>query len=198
MPNPNHPKKGSRIEVEPIRDEKDIKAIQKLLSGHPRNFLLFVLGINTGIRVGDLLELRVGDLRYLKPGQVHQIVENKTKKKNHIVVNKRIRTALDRLFESHGHDDRDVLFKSRKGNNKPITIIHVNKLIKQWTKIINLKGNYGAHTLRKTWGYQQRMKYGVGFEVICKRYNHSSPAVTMRYLGITDKEVDDVLMNEIG
>jgi hypothetical protein len=55
-----------------------------------------------------------------------------------------------------------------------------------------------AHTLRKTWGYQQRVTHGVGFEIICKRYSHSRPAITMRYLGIEDREVHDVLMNEIG
>jgi hypothetical protein len=49
--------------------------------------------------------------------------------------------------------------------------------------------NYGAHSLRKTWGYIQRTVYGVGFEILCKRFNHSSPAITMRYLGIEDKEV---------
>ena len=70
--------------------------------------------------------------------------------------------------------------------------------MKKWTQAIKLKGNYGAHTLRKTWGYQQRVAHGVGFEIICKRYNHSSPAITMRYLGIGDKEVHGVLMNEIG
>ena len=59
-------------------------------------------------------------------------------------------------------------------------------------------GNYGAHTLRKTWGYIQRTLHGVGFEIICKRYNHSNPAITMRYLGIQDKEVHSTLMNEIG
>jgi integrase len=71
-------------------------------------------------------------------------------------------------------------------------------LIKKWTQAINLKRNYGTHTLRKTWGYQQRVKYGVGFDVIAKRYNHSDPKTTMLYLGIEDKEVHSVLMNEIG
>ena len=80
----------------------------------------------------------------------------------------------------------------------PITTASVNHLIKKWTNAINLKGNYGAHTLRKTWGYHQRVNYGVGFEIICKRFNYSNPAVTMRYLGIGDREVHDVLMNEIG
>ena len=79
--NKNHPKKGSRIEVQPIRKEKDIKAIIKLLSGTPRDLLLFTMGINNGIRAGDLLKIKIGDVRYLKPGQVHQIIESKTKKK---------------------------------------------------------------------------------------------------------------------
>jgi hypothetical protein len=74
----------------------------------------------------------------------------------------------------------------------------VSKMVKKWTVAINLKGSFGAHTLRKTWGYIQRTVHGVGFEIICKRYNHSSPAITMRYLGIEDREVHSTLTNEIG
>ena len=53
----NHPKKGARIEVEPIRKEKDIKSILQLLSGKPRDLLLFTMGVNNGIRAGDLLNI---------------------------------------------------------------------------------------------------------------------------------------------
>ena len=91
----------------------------------------------------------------------------------------------------------DFLFASREGD-KPITVQCVNNMVKKWTSSINLKGNYGAHSLRKTWGYIQRTMYGVGFEVICKRFNHSNPSITMRYLGIEDKEVENILMNEVG
>lgn len=87
--------------------------------------------------------------------------------------------------------------KGREGKGA-ITIQAVNNKVKKWTSDINLKGNYGAHTLRKTWGYFQRTVYGVGFELIRKRFNHSSPSITMRYLGIEDKEVQDLLMNEVG
>jgi len=69
---------------------------------------------------------------------------------------------------------------------------------KKINSTFKLTGNYGAHTLRKTFGYIQRVHYGVGFEIICKRYNHSSPSITMRYLGIEDREVHNILMNEIG
>jgi integrase len=79
-----------------------------------------------------------------------------------------------------------------------ISVQAVHALIKKWTQAINLKGNYGTHTLRKTWGYQQRVKFGVGFDLIAKRYNHTDPKTTMVYLRIEDKEVHSVLMNEIG
>ena len=64
-------------------------------------------------------------------------------------------------------------------------------------RAINLPGNYGAHALRKTLGDIQRTKFGVGFEILCKRFNHSPPAVTMRYLGIEDAEVLEILTHEI-
>ncbi len=139
------------------------------------------------------------DIRYLKAGQAHQIIESKTKKKNVVIVNKSIRKALD-LYLSEGEhkDDRDYLFQSRKGQNSSLTIQAVHALITKWTSAINLKGNYGTHTLRKTWGYHQRVKFGVGFDVIAKRYNHSDPKTTMLYLGVEDKEVHNILMNEIG
>ncbi len=196
--NPNHPKKGSSTVVDPIRDEKNIKAIRKILSDNPRNHLLFVMGINNGLRTGDLLKLKVEDVRTLKEGDNINIKEGKTGKQNILVINKTVHKVLSQYLTECKPHDNDYLFKSRKGN-KPITIQTVNAYLKEWTLAINLKGNYGAHSLRKTWGYFQRKVFGVGFEVICKRYNHASPTVTMRYLGITSKEVENILTNnEIG
>jgi len=193
----NQPAKGSRITVDPIRKIEDVRSISKLLEGSPRDRLLFVMGINNGIRTGDLLKLKVKDVRHLKAGDFITIKEGKTKKDNVLVVNKTVYKALKNYFDKIQPDDNDCLFKSRKGN-KPLQTKSINRLIKSWTKAINLSGNFGAHTLRKTWGYIQRTKHGVGFEIICKRFNHSSPSVTMRYLGIQDKEVHQILMNEIG
>jgi integrase len=198
MKNPNHPQKGSSTVVDPIRNEKDIKAIRKILSDSPRNHLLFVLGINNGLRTGDLLKLKVGEVRGLKEGDSISIREGKTGKQNILVINKTVSKVLNQYLAEKKLNDDDYLFKSRKGN-KPISIQAVNSYVKYWTSSIHLKGNYGAHTLRKTWGYFQRKTFGVGFEVICKRFNHASPAVTMRYLGISDREVQNILTNnEIG
>ena len=132
--NYNHPKKGSRIEVEPIRRGKDIKAIIQLLSGNPRDLLLFTMGINNGIRAGDLLKIKVGAIRYLKPGQVHQIIESKTKKKNVVVINKSVRKALDNYLSwREFYEDSHYLFQSRKGKNTPLSVQAVHGLIKKWT-----------------------------------------------------------------
>jgi integrase len=196
--NSNRPKKGSRITVGPIRRVKDIQAISKLLlMDNPRNHLLFVLGVNNGLRTGDVLKLHVGSVYDAKVGDTITIMEGKTKKMNILVINKTIHKSLQNYLEKIKPKLADYLFPSRKGD-KPITIQCVNNMVKKWTRMINLKGNYGAHSLRKTWGFIQRTVYGVGFEVLCKRFNHSSPAITMRYLGIEDKEVQNILMNEVG
>ena len=195
--NSNRPQKGSKIAVDPIRRMKDIQAISKLLTDNPRNNLLFVMGTNNGLRTGDLLKLKVEDVKGMRVGDTLIIKEGKTGKRNMLVMNKSIHKSMQIYLEKIKSNDDDFLFKSRKGN-KAIMVQCVNNMVKHWTQNINLKGNYGAHSLRKTWGYVQRTVYGVGFEILCKRFNHSSPAITMRYLGIEDKEVQNILMNEVG
>lgn len=191
----NHPRKGSRITVDPIRKLDDIKAIKKLLEVSPRDYLLFVLGINNGLRAGDLLRLRVMSFRNARVGDIVPIKERKTGKPQEIVINKAVKEALDRYFKKFPDlDDDDYLFKSRKGANKHLTVSSLNAIVKDWCKAIKLKGNFGSHSLRKTFGYILRREYGISWEIICQRLNHSSPSVTRRYLGIQDDEVNGVLM----
>ena len=201
----NHPKKGSQIAVEPIRDLKKIRTISNSLRGHEpakiglRNHLLFVLGINNGLRTGDLLRITVGQVRHLNAGESISLVESKTGKKNVLAINKTVHAAMQAYLAIVDPEDSHYLFKSRKGENQPISVHAVNNMIKDWCAAVGVKGNFGAHTLRKTWGYHQRITHGVAWELICKRFNHGSPAVTMRYLGIQDSEVIEILFdNEIG
>jgi integrase len=196
MKNNNHPRKGARIAVDPIRRLEDIKTISKMLSDSPRDHLLFTLGINNGLRVVDLLRLKVRDVKHLKPGDSIRIREQKTGKDNILMVNKTVYKSFQNYMAQLKPDDTDFLFKSRKGN-APLQSQAVSKLVKKWTADINLAGNYGAHTLRKTFGYIQRTVFGTGFEILCKRYNHSSPSITMRYLGISDKDVQEILLHDI-
>ncbi|MFO7876112.1 MAG: tyrosine-type recombinase/integrase [Desulfovermiculus sp.] len=168
----NQPKKGSSTKVEPIRRLEDIKAIKDLLQKQPRNLLLFTMGINNGLRIGDQLQIKVKDVQSLKVGDVHHVKEQKTDKDNILLINKSTYKALRNYLDCDPGPD-EYLFRSQKDQFNPITVSYANQLIKGWCKKINLTGNYGSHTLRKTFGYIQRIHYGVGFEILCKRFNHS-------------------------
>ena len=185
------------MKVEPFIELKDIKSIKKLLADNLRDRLLFILGINSGLRVQDLLQLRVGTVSGLKVGDRVTLKEKKTGKENVLIINKEIKDALDAYLAVAAAADQHYVFKSRKGKNYPLTTLTVTKKVKAWTAAINLKGNFGAHTLRKTWTYHQRKEFGVSWEVLAKRLNHSNPSVTRRYLGIQDEEVEQILMNSL-
>ena len=185
------------MKVDPICELRDIKSIKKLLEGSHRDKLLFVLGINSGLRVQDLLALKVCDLKHLNLNDRISVKEKKTKKDNVIILNIEIKNCLDEYLQNINPDDDHYLFKSRKGKNSPLTTYAVKKYVKQWCEAINLKGNFGAHTLRKTWTYHQRKTFGVGWELLSKRLNHSSPSITRRYLGVKEEEVEEILLNTI-
>lgn len=92
--NQNHPKKGDRLTVDPIRKLKDINAISKLTQDNPRDHLLFLMGINNGLRACDLIKVKVKDVNGLKVGDTLTIRESKTGKDNVLLVNKTVYKAL--------------------------------------------------------------------------------------------------------
>lgn len=166
------------------------------------------MSINSGLRIGDLLALRVGQVANLKVGDSLKIRERKTGKINVLLINKSIHKALKKLASTQaGRSDlrpsarpHDFLFKSgRSGRsgNRPLTIDTVCRLVKHWCEKAGCRGQFSARTLRKTWAYTMRVHYGVPIDVLCRRFNHSSPAVTMLYAGIEDGEVQSVLLNEL-
>ncbi|NDY55609.1 tyrosine-type recombinase/integrase [Desulfovibrio sulfodismutans] len=185
------------MRVEPITNPKHIKAIKKLLNDKPRDRLLFIMGTNSGLRAQDILSLKVSDVKGLNVGDRITIKEKKTKKYNVIIINEEVSEALSYFFETINPKDSDYLFKSRKGANYPLTTFRVTRLVQSWVDEINLNINAGAHTLRKTFCYIQRTQFGVPWEVISKRCNHSSPSITRRYLGVKEEEVEQILLNNI-
>ncbi len=192
--NPNHPPKGAKIKVEPIRKEKDVKAIKIMLTDKPRDYALFVLGVNTNLRASDLLRIRVSQVRGLKPMDELEITEKKTGKPRRFSLNRACIEAIGRLLESRPVDVSDLLFTGQRG---PLTIPSVNRLVKGWCSAINLKGNYGSHSLRKTFGYHQRVRFGVGLPELMVAFNHSTQKQTLDYLCIQPEEVRSIYANEI-
>ena len=194
LKNPNHPKKGSVIKVLPITDVKDIKLIKKLLDDKPRDLCLFTMGINTNLRASDLLRITAGQVRGLKSGDEHVLREKKTGKERRITLNKTVIKTIQRLLGSREYNDDEYLFSSKRG---VLTVPSLNRLVKSWCKTINLRGNYGTHTLRKTFGYHQRVTFGMGLPELMTVFNHSSQKQTLDYLCVQPDEVKSLYLNEI-
>jgi integrase len=192
--NQNRPKKGDQIKVDPIRKRKDIESIKKLLGDDPRNSALFTVGINTNLRASDLLRIRVGQVRDLKPGDEIELKEKKTGKSRRITLNKASVQAIQRLLASRPYADENLLFTGQRG---PLTVPSVHRLVKGWCRAINLRGNYGSHSLRKTWGYHQRVTFGVDIPRLMVCFNHSTQRQTLNYLCIQPEEIKDVYQNEL-
>lgn len=182
--------------VEPIRDKKKILAIKRNLkeAGNARNYLLFVMGVNTALRISDLLSIRIGDI-VDKQGEIKEylfIKEQKTGRNAKIYLNEVVKQALEKYFESMKSIDPDsYLFKSER-SDKPLERVRVWMMIQGWAKEAGLEGErYGTHSLRKTWGYQAR-KQGASIEQISEKLGHKSVTVTKRYLGINQEEINDL------
>lgn len=157
--NPKHPKRDDQIKVAPIKDLAAIKTLKKLLAGSPRDPALFTMGINTNLRARDLLVIKVGQVQGLKPGDEIELKERKTGKTRRITRNKAVvKTLQDRLREGR-YKNQDPVFRSQRG--PVLTVPSVPRLVKGWCAAVGLRGNYGGHTLRKTWGYHQRVTFGV-------------------------------------
>lgn len=194
--NPNRPPRGCTTTVSPIRDLKDIRAIKKLLADKPRDLALFTLGVNTNLRASDMLSLTVGAVKYLKPGDTLILKEKKTGKLRQVTINAQVVKAVQGWLKVRkDHQDSDQLFVGKRG---VLTVPTVSNLVKSWCKGINLNGgNYGAHTLRKTWGYLQRVHFGMGLPELMVAFNHSSQKQTLDYLCVQPEEVRNCYLNEI-
>ncbi len=116
----------------------------------------------------------------------------KTGKQTKLLINPVLKNAANDYIESNDFDDKDFMFRSQKGYNSPITRQQAYTIIAKAAKAIGLHGNYGTHSLRKTMGYHyyQQTHDIVTLQAI---FNHSFPAVTLVYIGVTQDIINDNL-----
>lgn len=173
--------------VEPIRDVEQIELVKRILKNNGiRDFILFLMGINIGLRISDILKLKVGDVRnkdYI------EITEQKTGKYKRIPITEAFKSDLE-AFIIDKSDDK-WLFTSQRGD-KPITRIQAYRIISNACLKAGINARIGTHTLRKTFGYHfyQKTKDVALLQCI---FNHSAPSVTLRYIGINQDRIDSSL-----
>ena len=183
--------------VEPIRDKSKIALMKKLLfARNPRDHLLFVLGINSGLRISDLLKLKVEDVLESE-GIIRERItlrEKKTGKSKDFPLSGNARSALKQYFASPERRRKNTpeLFPSRKGG--ALGRVQAYRILNDAARIVGISGRIGTHTLRKTFGYWA-YKQGQDIVMIQKLFNHSSPSVTLAYIGITREELDKVYIH---
>lgn len=182
--------------VQPIRDINQIEAIKKILkSSHLRDYCLFTIGINSALRISDLLDLKIGDVvdENMKPVDKISLREKKTQKLKEFPLGKTsIKALREYLATRENCKPDDPLFPSRKGG-VPMTRVQAYRIIRDAARTVGIKERIGSHTLRKTFGYHA-YRQGSDITLIQKLLNHSSPGDTLAYIGITQDDLDNVYL----
>lgn len=175
--------------VEPIREAQKVRDIQEYLRRtNERNYILFITGVYTGLRISDILRLKVKDVKGKK---FIYLREKKTGKQNIIELNKLLQKEYKWFIDSKTDDE--YLIKSREGVNKALTRERAYEIIKSVGKDFKVE-NLGTHTLRKTFGYHY-YKNTKDVATLMKMFNHSDPSITLRYIGIIQDEMNKARRN---
>lgn len=175
--------------VQPIRDKNKLEEMkQELKNRCYRDYLLFYTGINTGLRISDLVKLNYDDVRDLSGSmKTHiTILEKKTKKLKKFPIFNGLYVELEQF--TRNMKNGEYLFKSQVGANKPITTTQAYRIIKNTASKIGIS-EIGTHTLRKTFGYFHYQQYH-DVALLQTIFNHSAPTITLRYIGISQDEID--------
>lgn len=188
--------------TKPIRKLEDIKKLENYFreKGDWRNYALIVIGLNTALRISDILELKWSDVynfNNLKYKDHIILREKKTEKETQIYLNCRSIEALDSFKQTITEWEPQLyIFKSRISENQPINRYQAYKIINHAGKEIGLDYTISCHSLRKTFGYQA-WQQGISPALLMDIYNHSSMDITKRYLSINQDDKDDVFLRVI-
>ena len=185
--------------TQPIKNRRDIQRLKQyyLDNKQIRNYTLFTLGINTSLRIGDLLTLKWGDVYDFSGGHClsHiRLTEQKTGKTSLIALNREAVSSLQLLLRTVEPVTKETyIFQSREGGNRPICREQAFHIIKNAAVNLHIDGVISCHSLRKTFGYHA-WKNGVPPALIMFIYNHSTIEITKRYLSIDQDDKDTVFL----
>jgi len=208
---------GESTEVYAFRNTDEIKSMIDVLNKHiveadnddlrkiaSRNKLMFLIGINLGIRASDLRELKWsfffhknanGDLEFNESYTMQPKKQRKQKKFVKLHFNQTVKQAINNYISEYPINNlNDYLFASRVGDN-PIEVNTLRRVIKSTAKEAGIKQNIGSHSLRKTWGFwcwHEAIDKNKALVILQQAFNHSSTQVTMRYIGLMDDEISDM------
>lgn len=187
--------------TQPIRNQRELEMLKdyyRKVIPNQRNYLLIILGLNTALRISDILNLtwnHVYDFSNRRFRRHIVLVEQKTGKRTSIFINQELKQALTEYGREQSGKKKisgdSYLFIGKNGENKPISRVQAYRIIKEVSTRCHFSGDVSCHSLRKTFGYYA-WKQGVSPALLMNIYNHSSFQVTRRYLGIEQEDRDEV------
>ncbi|KRN29470.1 phage integrase family protein [Lactobacillus selangorensis] len=184
--------KNKKLHVVGLKTDDEIEDAKFFMRHHQngkRDELLFLFGINTGLRCSDIVTRTVGEVRTDDHPYVREQKTGKWRKLN--LTN--LRPKIDEYLAQGAFKDSDYLFQSRKGQNRHLTVNGVYQIMRRLGHEMG-RDDLGTHTMRKTfgWAYYQKTK---DIATLMEIFNHSSQAITKRYIGLTQDEIDKSLDN---
>ena len=186
--------------TQPIRDRQELQNFSTYYKDEKpnlRNYALVVLGLNTALRISDLLHLRWNDLYDFEKlcFRDHLLIkEQKTGKRNRIAINEKARETMQMYFNERNPEADEFIFSKRTNPYKPLSRSQAYRIVKDDANHTTSEEAVSCHSLRKTFGYFAWQE-GVQPALLMDVFNHSSYAITKRYLGIEQDEKDLVYLN---
>ena len=173
--------------VEPIRDKEKIKIVKRILKEHgSRDYLLFLMRINSGLRISDILKLKVSDVKNKK---YIELIEQKTGKYKRFPITNSFKSELEEFIVDKTSED--YLFTRQRGRGA-ISRIQAYCIICNTCINVGIKAHIGTHTLRKTFGYHFYQE-NKDVALLQQIFNHSAPSITLKYIGINQDIIDSRL-----
>lgn len=176
--------------VQPIRSRVMVEEMGKALLEHnEKYYVMWRVGVTSGLRVSDILNLKVKDI---KGRSRVELVEKKTGKRKIFAIKQSTRTLCEDFIEKNNLKEEDYLIFSNKkneGESKAISRQHAHYILKTAGDKLGID-NFGTHSMRKTFGYFHYKQFK-DLALLQNIFNHSSPSVTLRYIGILQDYVDE-------
>lgn len=169
--------------AQPIKDKKDIQTVEQYLKERNyRDYVIWVLGLNSGLRVSDIIGLNVSDVT----NKTHiSIIEKKTSKQKNFYINDKLKRVLEDF--TRGRVLEEPLFIGKQGRR--LDRSQVYRFIKKACDDNGIKTHVSTHTMRKSFGYHHYQKFKDSI-ILQKIFNHSSQRITLMYIGIEQDEID--------
>lgn len=184
---------------QPLKKKEDIKKLEDYFYQRKeyRNYLLVVMGLNTALRISDLLQIKWTDVynKETKQFLTHVcLTEQKTGKHNMILLNPTVKKALKKYGRHISNKTiSPYIFFSPQKPEQPLSRVQAYRIIQRATKALDMDGQISCHSLRKTFGYQA-WKEGTEPALLMSVFNHSSYSITKRYLCIDQDDKDELFL----